>query len=249
MELPSRTSPVTDEEVALVYERNQDSFGGRTLEQMQAQIWVILEQQRPTQALHEFMGELRLAADDVVVLLDPPRQEVAVLAEDPSRGPKDAPVVIVEFSDFECPFCKRATATLDALLERYGDRVRFVFKDFPLPSHPNASKAAEAGNCANEQNRFWEFHDKLFATQGALDVSSLKVYAVELGLDAAAFASCLDGGQYAAAVSRDLQIGRDSGASSTPTFFINGRPVLGALSLEVFDRIVREELATATAQQ
>ena len=91
VELPSRTSPVTDEEVALVYERNQDSFGGRTLEQMRAQIRVILEQQRPTQALHEFMGELRLAADDVVVLLDPPRQEVAVLAEDPSRGPEDAP--------------------------------------------------------------------------------------------------------------------------------------------------------------
>ena len=103
--------------------------------------------------------------------------------------------MIVEFSDFECPFCKRATATLDALLERYGDRVRFVFKDFPLSSHSTASKAAEAGNCANEQNRFWEFHDKLFATQGALDVSSLKAYAVELGLDAAAFASCLDGGQ------------------------------------------------------
>ena len=244
-ELPSRTNPVTDEEVALVYERNRNSFDGRTLEKMQPEIRMVLEQQRPTQTLHQFMAELRMAADDVVILLDPPRQAVDVLADDPSRGPDDAPVVIVEFSDFECPFCKRATATLDVLLERYGDQLRFVFKDFPLPSHPHAFKAAEAGNCAHEQGKFWEFHDKLFASQDALDVPSLKTYAGELGLDTEVFVSCLDEGRYAAAVNRDLSIGRSSGVSSTPTLFINGRPLFGAFPLETFDQILREELDAA----
>ena len=244
-ELPSRTSPVTDEEVARIYERNRSNFGDQTPEQIQSEIRMLLEQQRPTQALHQFMSELHAAADDVVVMLDPPRQAVDVLADDPSRGPDDAPVVIVEFSDFECPFCQRATATLGVLLERYGDQLRFVFKDFPLPNHPHAFKAAEAGNCAHEQGKFWEFHDKLFAAQDALDVPSLKAYAGELGLDAEAFASCLDEGRHAAAVNRDLSIGRSSGASSTPTLFINGRPIFGALPIETFDQIIREELAAA----
>ena len=244
-ELPSRTAPVTDEEIARIYERNQGSFGDQTLEEMEPQIRTILEQQRPAQALQQFMSELRMAADDVVVLLDPPRQQIDVLVDDPSRGPGDAPIEIVEFSDFECPYCKRATDTLDVLLDRYGDQLRFVFKDFPLPSHPNAFKAAEAGNCANEQGKFWEYHDKLFATQEALDVAALKTYAGDLGLDAEAFATCLDAGRYAAAVTQDLQTGRSSGASSTPTFFINGRPVFGALPLDVFDQIIREELVFA----
>ena len=153
-ELPSRTSPVTDEELARIYERNRSNFGDQTPEQMQSEIRMLLEQQRPTQALHQFMSELHAAADDVVVMLDPPRQAVDVLADDPSRGPDAAPVVIVEFSDFECPFCQRATSTLGVLLERYGDQLRFVFKDFPLPNHPHAFKAAEAGNCAHEQGKF-----------------------------------------------------------------------------------------------
>ena len=245
-ELPTRTLPVTDAEVDLIYERNKDRFGGRSLEQMRPEIRTMLEEQRPMQALHAFMGELRVAADDVVVLLEPPRQNVATLAEDPVRGPADAPIEIVEFSDFDCPYCKRATDTLAQLLDQYGSRIRFVYKDYPLPSHPNAFKAAEAGNCANEQGRFWEFHDTLFAKQGALDVASLKTYAADLGMDAAAFASCLDGGRYAQQVERDLEIGRGYGVSSTPTLFINGRAVMGAAPFDVFDEIIREELAAAS---
>ena len=111
-ELPSRTEPIGDPEVELIYQENQNAFGGRTLEQMRPEILAFLEQQRPTQALHQFMDELRRAATDVVVLLDPPRQEVDVLPEDPSRGPEDAPIVLVEFSDFQCPFCQQATETI-----------------------------------------------------------------------------------------------------------------------------------------
>ena len=244
-ELPARTLPVADDEIQLIYERNKDRFEGQSLEDMQPVIRTAIEQQRPTQALNQFMKDLQVAADDVVILLDPPRQRIETLAEDPSRGPVDAPVVIVEFSDFQCPFCQRANDTLEELFEQYGGQLRLVFKDFPLPRHTFAFKAAEAGNCAHEQGKFWEFHDRLFASRDTLDVTSLKTHASELGLDPDAFVTCLDEGRYADRVDRDLSIGRDYGASSTPTLFINGRPVFGAAPFEMFDDIIREELATA----
>ena len=134
---------------------------------------------------------------------------------------------------------------MDALLERYPDEIRFVYKDFPLPNHPNAFKAAEAGHCAHDQGQFWPFHDKLFATPDALDVESLKAYADELGLDADAFAACLEDDRHAESVNDEMDAGRRLGASSTPTLFINGRPVFGALPLDFFDEMVREELAAA----
>lgn len=242
-ELPSRTLPVTDGEIDLIYERNKDRFGGRSAEEMRPEIRVMMEEQRPLQALHAYMNELRLAADDVVVLLDPPRQDVETSADDAVRGPADAPIQIVEFSDFDCPYCQRATDTMAKLLERYSDQIRFVYKDYPLPSHPNAFKAAEAGKCANAQGKFWPLHDKMFASQGSLDVASLKTYASELGLDATAFASCLDSGRYTQRVQQDLDTGVRHGVSSTPTVFINGRLVTGAVPYDVFDGIIREELA------
>ena len=243
-ELPSRSLPVTDEQIALVYQRNQAQFGDRTLEQMSPEIRMFLERQRPMQALHAYMNELRReAVDDVVVTLEPPRQAIEVLAEDPVRGPETAPIEIVEFSDFDCPYCQRATNTLARILDEYGDQIRFVYKDYPLPSHPNAFKAAEAGNCANDQGAFWPFHDRLFESQGSLDVASLKTYASELGLEAEAFAACLDSGRHASRVDRDLEIGSGYGVSSTPTLFVNGRAVIGAMSYESFVEIIQEELS------
>ena len=241
-ELPALTTPVTDAEIDLIYERNRERFGGQTLEQMRPELRMTMEQQRPLQALHQYMNELRLAATDVTVLLEAPRQQIAVLEIDPAKGPADAPIEIVEFSDFQCPFCERATGTLAQLVDRYGDQVRFVYKDYPLSSHENAFKAAEAGNCANDQGKFWELHDKMFATQSALGVPSLKAYAAELGMDAAAFSACLDSGKYAGEVQRDLAVGQSHGVSSTPTIFINGRVVTGAAPIDVFDQIIREEL-------
>ena len=243
-ELPSRSLPVTDEQIALVYQRNQAQFGDQTLDQMSPEIRMFLERQRPMQALHAYMNELRReAVDDVVVTLEPPRQSIEVLAEDPVRGPETAPIEIVEFSDFDCPYCQRATNTLARILDEYGDQIRFVYKDYPLPSHPNAFKAAEAGNCANDQGEFWPFHDRLFESQGSLDVASLKTYASELGLEAEAFAACLDSGRHASRVERDLEIGSGYGVSSTPTIFVNGRAVVGAMPYESFVEIIQEELS------
>ena len=245
IELPPRTLQITDEEITLVYERNREALGDRTLDDSRTEIQDALERQRPGQALRQFMADLRQEADDVVLTLDPPRQQVEVFSDDPSRGPSDAPIVLVEFSDFQCPYCQRATGILSNLRDRYADQIRFIYKDYPLSNHPQAFKAAEAGNCAHEQGMFWPFHDKMFVSQDALDVASLNSYATELGLDAAAFSMCLEEGRYTQRVQQDLQAGRRHGVSSTPTVFINGRPIMGAVPLETLEEIVREELAAS----
>ena len=243
VELPGRTIEVTDAEIERIYERNRDRFPGRTLEQLRPEIRSALDRQRPLQALHAYMNELRATVDDVSIHLEPPRHPVEALPEDPARGPEGAPVELIEFSDFDCPYCRRATETVERLMEQFAGQIRFVYKDYPLPSHPNAFKAAEAGNCAHEQGRFWDLHDTMFASQGALGVDELKGYAADLGLDADAFGACLDSGRHAATVDRDLRIGMSHGVSSTPTLFLNGRAVLGAAPYATFVEIIREELA------
>ena len=245
LELPSRTLPVTDGDIALLYGQNQSNFGGRTLEQMTPEIRAFLDQQRPTQAQHAFMNELRSDAADIQIDLEPPRTTVALDADDPVFGPASASVEIIEFSDFQCPFCQRLTDTLEQLKTEYGGAIRLVFKDYPLPNHAQAFKAAEAGNCANEQGKFWELHDTMFSRQSELEVADLKRHAGELGMDQAAFDACLDSGRFAEQVNADLMAGQQYGVSSTPTVFINGRAVMGAAPFAVFDEIIRDEIARA----
>jgi len=154
----------------------------------------------------------------------------------------EAKVTILEFSDFQCPFCARGAATMAQIKEEYGDDVEIIFKEFPLSFHKNAQKAAEAAECARDQGKFWEMHDLMFANQGALGVSSLKSYAEQLGLDTDEFDSCLDSGEKAGQVAADTAEGRSMGISGTPGFIINGRGVKGAQPLEVFKEIIDEEL-------
>ncbi len=241
-ELPARTLPITDADISRVYEQNRRSFPGLSEEEMAPQIRAFLAQQRPMQALHAYMAELRAAAGDVRVELEPPRTTVDIVAGDPVLGPAGAPVEIVEFSDFQCPFCERLTGTLDRLKAEYGDDIRLVFKDYPLPNHAQAFKAAEAGLCANAQGRFWELHDTMFSNQNELQVDDLKRHAGEIGMDQDAFDACLDSGRFAEQVSADLRLGQALGVQSTPTVFINGRAVMGAAPYEVFEEIVRDEL-------
>lgn len=160
--------------------------------------------------------------------------------EDNLIGSPDANMVVVEFSDFECPFCERAySGTVAGLknsdLYKNGE-VSFVYKHFPLNSiHPKAQKAAEASECAGEQGKFWEYHDTLFENQGSLDLQSLKNYAVQLGLDSNEFNDCLDSGEKAGKVSKDLQMAKDTGGRGTPYFIIynqktkEGNSVAGAV--------------------
>ncbi len=169
---------------------------------------------------------------------------------DPVTGPADAPITIVEFSDFECPFCQRHFQEVYPLImSEYGDQIRYVYRDFPLNSiHPNATPAAEAGLCALEQGAFWPYHDLLFGGPLELGRASYESYASSLGLDVDAFIVCLDDGRYFEEVEADLQIGIETGVSSTPTFFINGIGLVGAQPFEVFQQIINYELERLAAE-
>ena|GEM_PF-2464408 len=177
--------------------------------------------------------------------------------DDPSIGSDNAPVVIVEFSDFGCVFCdKWATETLPELKQKYIDtgKVRLVYRDFPLASiHPRAPKAAEASECADDQGKYWEYHDALFENREAewqkVSISSdsslekLKQYAADLGLDTNAFDECLDSDKYADEVTSDMNAGSSVGVTGTPTFFINGQKLVGAQPFENFEKAIEAELA------
>jgi protein-disulfide isomerase len=172
----------------------------------------------------------------------PPRTEIAT-AGFPARGPATAPVTIVEFSDFECPFCGRLFPTLKAVENIYLDRVRIVYRQFPLRRiHPMAEKAAEAALCANEQGRFWDMHDSLFSDQEHLMVDALKARAAALKLDTAAFNACLDSGREAATIDKDIAEGTKAGVTGTPAMFINGRMLVGAQPFAAIQAIIEEEL-------
>jgi predicted DsbA family dithiol-disulfide isomerase len=180
----------------------------------------------------------------VTTFLDPLRTDVAT-AGYPSRGPANAPVTIVEFADFECPFCGAFYPTLKQVEKNYTDKVRLVYRQFPLTNtHPNAQKAAESSLCANEQRRFWDFYDALFSDQSRLDVPSLKQRAQALGLNVAAFNTCLDSGSQAAAIQKDRDDARRMGVNSTPTVFINGR-LLGGRSYAEIQEVIEDELQRA----
>ena len=129
------------------------------------------------------------------------------------------------------------------MFQTYGGKVRWVFKDFPLPNHAEAVKAAEAAHCAGEQNKYWEMHDALFANQRALQVPALKQHARTLGLDGVKFDQCLDSGKHAANIRTDLALGESMGVNSTPSIYINGRPLVGAQPFEAFKQIIDEELS------
>ncbi|MFQ5887353.1 MAG: PCYCGC motif-containing (lipo)protein [Candidatus Hydrothermarchaeales archaeon] len=176
----------------------------------------------------------------------PPQIQISATSlvdDDPSKGPENAPVTIVEFSDFQCPFCASASSTVHKIIDTYGDKVRVVYRDFPLSSiHPHAQKAAEAAECADEQGKFWEFHDMIFANQGNMDVDNLKQFAKDLGLDSKKFDECLDSGKYEAEVKNDMQDGIDAGVTSTPTFFVNDEKVVGAKPFSTFQLVIEAKL-------
>ena len=161
----------------------------------------------------------------------------------PSQGPANAPVTIVEFSDFECPFCGGLFPTLKKIEKDYPDTVRLVYRQFPLTNlHPHAMKAAEAALCANEQQKFWEFHDSMFGNQRELSVPDLKQRAVDLKLDVKAFNECLDSGRQSTAILADIQEGSKAGVTGTPALFINGRSLSGNQPYSEIKQVIDDEL-------
>jgi protein-disulfide isomerase len=176
----------------------------------------------------------------------PSRVQVST-GDDPANGLKSAPVTIIEFSDFQCPYCEIfSTQTLPLIEKNYVStgKVRFVYRDFPIKSHKYAEKAAEAAKCANEQGKFWEYHNELFSNQNSLDISSLMLYAKNLNLDATTFNDCLNSGRMASKVQKDYNDGLNYSVQGTPTFFINGIELEGAQPYTVFEQVIDGELNT-----
>lgn len=230
----------TQEEVDQVWESNKERIK-EPKEQVEPQIREFLKRQKSQQAFAKFIEDLA-EKFEVVYHLEPPRFEVAADGF-PAKGPADAPVTIVEFSDFECPYCARVGSTLNQVMERFGDQVRLVFRHYPLTNiHKRAQDAAEASLCAAEQGKFWEMHDAMFADQKNLGVEQLKTIAKSIGLDAAEFDQCLDSNRQAAAVIADVRDALKAGVTGTPAFFVNGRPLTGAVAFERLAEIIDEEL-------
>ena len=230
---------VPEQEIAAFYEENIDRIGEQSLDDVRDQIKDYLERQR-TGAI---IADLREQAD-TEILLEPVRIEVEAIG--PSKGPDDAVVTIVEFSDFECPYCQRVVVTIDQVLAKYPTQVRFVHRNLPLSLHARARAAAEAAACASNQGDFWDYHNLLFANPRALSDEDLERYASEVGLEMPAFRQCVQNRETQQIVDADVAAAGSYGIIGTPSFLINGTPMHGAQSLEAFSEVIDAEIARAS---
>jgi protein-disulfide isomerase len=245
-EISAKIQTVTPEQVQAFYEANKNRIK-QPLEKVSEQITSYLQQQAQEKRRQALLKELQ-PRYPVTVALRAPTVEIATEGE-PSLGPANAPVTIVEFSDFQCPYCRQAQGTLKQLMAAYEGKIKLVFRDFPLRTiHPQAQKAAEAAQCAAEQQQFWPYHDKLFASTN-FHMDELKKLAQELELNMEQFTSCLDSSKYAAGIDADMQAGQQAGVNATPTFFVNGYPLSGAASYERFKELVDAALEQAQSAQ
>src|SRR6202050_3162603 len=238
---------ITDTDAKLFYDQHKELQSRYPkYDQIKDRLVEALQAQHDEQGKAAFMDQLR-KEHPVAVMLTPPRIEVK-FAGHPELGPASAPVTIVEFSDFQCPFCGRAEPTLKQVREKYGDKVRLVYMDFPLSIHDHSIDAASAGRCAGEQGKFWEFHDAMFADQSKLKPDDLKADAKKLGLDTAKFDQCFDSGKFKPAIESDMAQGHDLGIDGTPAFYVNGRPLSGAQPFQRFQETIDEERASGQKQ-
>lgn len=214
--------------------------------QVREKIKAYLEMERKKEAVEKWIAE-QTKKNPVEVYIPKPRRPTfpVEVGTAPIFGGKDAKVTIVEYSDYQCPFCAKGADLLKDIKKKYGNKVKVAFKNFPLPFHNHAEGAAVAGLCANEQGveYFWKMHDEMFAHQDSLDPEGLKKTAKKIGLKADAFDKCLAENKYLAQVKADMEEGRKLKVKSTPTFFINGQLINGAQPIEVFSEIIDEELA------
>ncbi len=242
------TVGVTETEIEEAYARSSAAGRGVTLEQARPTIVAYLSQQKAAQARQRFLEALkRGVAADIVVVLQAPRRIVPVTERDPAQGSRLASVQLVVFSDFQCPYCRRAMPVLKRLVAKYGDQARLVWKDFPLPTHPMAALAAEAAQCAHDQGKFWDYHDRLFGEAQNLEPTRLRTLAAEVGVDMAVFNQCMESRQHRDRVATSLREGRRLGVEATPTVFINGRIVTGLATFDTYERLLVDELAAIRA--
>ena len=245
-EIDGKVAPVTDEEVRAAYEKNKARYTDG-LDAAAPALRNLLRQQKVFQRRDAYLDTLKKKAG-VEILLDAPRLPVEA-GDAPSRGPATAPVTLVVFADYECPFCAQLAPTLQRLAARYGERLRIAYREFPLGRHGFAMEASEAGLCAREQGKFWEMHERLYAEQDRLKPEDLREHARALGLDTARFGACLESDKFRSEIRQDMDSGRRWGVVSTPTLFVNGRPVVGAKPFEAFVQVIDEELERSAARK
>ena len=241
-EVEDKTTAPTADEVSQYYERMKARMGGKTLDEVKGDIEKTLKVQKQNERRAQFLTELT-AKSDVRFYLDPPRATVNVRPGAPAVGPADAPITIVEWSDYQCPFCKRAHPVVEQVLTEYKDKIRFVYLDYPLPFHKQAVPASLAVHCAGDQGKFWEYHRNLMEVNGDLMPADLSKRASDVGLDAAALTSCVDSKKYEPLITAAYNEGAALGVTGTPAFFINGRMLVGAQPIDQFRQIINDELA------
>lgn len=235
---------VTDQEVEIFYREHKDSIQGGD-DAARAAVRRYLEEREQGDQRRRLVETLkaRVGVRDYLTAPRPTLGDYLVVPGASSKGLKNAPITIVEFSDFQCPFCAKAQTVLQQVLETYPHDVRLVYRHFPLKRHPQAKLAAEAAECAARQGRFWEYHDQLFADAQELNRDKLRALAEGLRLDVESFDGCLDAGQTRKRVAEDVADAREAGVTGTPTFFINRRMVEGAQPFATFKRMIDRELA------
>jgi protein-disulfide isomerase len=249
VEVTAKASSVTDQDVENFYQANKAQIGGVLDVNLRARITSFLQSQRLDARREEFLRSLRSQAK-VIINLPPPQFRLKASTEGaPFRGADRAPVTIIEFSDFHCPFCSKAQTALAQVMARYGDRVKLVYRHFPIDQlHPQARRASEAAACANDQGKFWTYHDQLYTAGADANPARLKALAQAAGLDVQAFDQCLSSGKHQQAVQKDVDEATRLGIGGTPAFIINGRLLSGAQPLESFVRVIEEELRQAESR-
>jgi protein-disulfide isomerase len=246
-EVTAKIGLVTETEIESVFQGNKSRLQGNEAD-IRETIRASLQQRKLAAQRAQFVQSLQAQGTVVDRLQPPPVVRVQVSTDGaPIRGTADAPVTLVEFSDFHCPFCKRVQPTLTQVLEKYPGKVRLLFRHLPLDAlHPQARNAAEASWCAQDQGKFWEYHDLLFANAPKAGEDDLKHYAGQIDLDMRKFESCLSQKANHDSIQRDIDEVTKLGMSGTPAFFINGRPISGAQPFEKFVQVIDEELARVT---
>jgi protein-disulfide isomerase len=242
-EVEAKVPAPTAAEVQAVYDQNRAAAGTRTLAELTPLIERSLRERRLAERAAQFRDELK-AKTGVKVTLDAPRVPLTVPADAPALGPAGAPVTIVEYLDYQCPFCHRAQGVVDQVLGRYPGQVRFVHRDFLL-GKPRSLAAARAARCAGEQGKFWEYHRSLLTAPGDMGDEDLRHRATSMGMDGGKFSTCAASDRYDADIRRSTDSGNALGIDATPTFFINGRRLTGALPADQFAEAIDEELARA----
>ena len=243
-EVTDKIGEPADSEIQAFYQRNKPRIGDRELDDIRDVVIQQIKKNKAQSYRIEFIASLKNSAG-FRIELDPPRAEVAVLPDDLSRGAEDAPITIIEFADFECPYCRRAHPTMERLLVEYGEKIQFVFRDYPLSIHPRAVRASHAARCASDQDKFWDYYQHLMVMQGDLGEEDLKKRASEVGLDLDRFSACIQSDRHVASIQALVETGKNLGITGTPTFFINGRRVVGSKTYEELKAIIEDELVRA----